>query len=141
MLRSLSGRNLPKSVGWIAVFVVSATSAPAFGQQSNGNKLSFGESPVDAIAAKIKSDLKSAKEAKSTTIEAGEVQAPMPDKQAAGDRMPPPAKPARPHKAVTSQKVKSLEANALKCQTAEEALVLLTFGFFVWCEDFTPPFY
>ncbi len=123
-LRSLAGRNCPKFVGWIAVLVVSATSAPAFGQQSNGNKVSFGESAVDAIAAKIKIDLKTTRETKSPSPDGGTAQTPAPDKRVPDDSPPKVAKPARPHKAVTSQKVKSLEASALKCQTAEEALVI-----------------
>ena len=72
---------------------------------------SFGDSLVDAIAARIKADLKEKPSVPTS-----------PDVDSSSKNKP--VKTAGPVKPVTSQRVRLLESNALKCQAAEEAMVL-----------------
>lgn len=86
------------------------------GPKASADKESFSESAVDAIAARIKADLKALEPKTPTPTTTSN-----PDAKPETPKGP---KPTGPIKAVTSQKVKSLESNALKCQTADEALLL-----------------
>ncbi|MDB5346798.1 MAG: hhoB [Schlesneria sp.] len=122
-----------KLVDWIAIALVSVTwCSITLGQQAD--KISFGESPVDGVAAKIGIELKSTKPTDATAPDAAaasKLEKPL----TSADTTKKEAKPGKPGKAVTSQKVKTLEANALKCQTAEEALIL--YKFFMAAPDTT----
>ncbi|MBS0204801.1 MAG: trypsin-like peptidase domain-containing protein [Planctomycetes bacterium] len=92
------------------------TSLPVHGQAPSKKVTGelYENSPVDAIAARIRTELKSL-----SPIQPEAPTKPTPEKPTKA----PPAV-ARP---VTSSKVKVLEANALKCQSAEEALTLYKF--------------
>jgi S1-C subfamily serine protease len=114
-----------KLVDWIAIALVSVTwCSISLGQQAD--KISFGESPVDGVAAKIRTELKSTKASDAASPDATATS--MPEKaMPSQDKTTTATKTPKPTKPVTSQKVKTLEANALKCQTAEEAQTLYKF--------------
>lgn len=107
----------PKCAGGIAILIVLATCCSAtLAQQPD--KISFDASPVDALASKIKIDLQALK----TTESAAPATAP---DEAASDRVAlVDTKASNPGAPLTSPKLKALEAAAMKCQTAEESLVL-----------------
>jgi S1-C subfamily serine protease len=129
-LRTSSSRSF---VGCVAIAVICLTWCSNSLAQQN-DKTSFLESAVDGIAAKIRIELKSTKPTEAPAPDASAASKPEKTIPSAGKTKTEPKAPTsiRP---VTSQKIKTLEANALKCQTAEEALVL--YKFFMAAPDTT----
>ena len=121
-LRTSGSRSF---VGCLAMAVTCATWC-SIGLAQQNEKTSFGESPVDGIAAKIRIELKSAKATAAASPDSTATSTPEKTMPSAGNTKTE-TKTLKPTRPVTSQKVKTLEANALKCQTAEEALALYKF--------------
>ncbi len=109
---------LVAAAGWTSI---------GHGQTSGkGASETFADSPVDAIAARIRADLKALKAtAPSDTPTTGSPNKPVPEKEpSTGTPTKSPAKTPGTPKAISSPKVRAVETNAQKCQTAEEALLL-----------------
>ncbi len=134
-LRPKSGSRFNRQV-LVGLLVVAIACSTSHGQQPAKSASSkadvFADSQVDAIAARIKADLKALHSAEATKSEPTAPEAtsttkpaPTPDKNSSGNSTKgaskPPAAPAKP---ITSQKVRAVEVNAQKCQTADEAVLL-----------------
>lgn len=109
--------------GIAAIFCFAIFSPLTLAQQKE--KTSFEESPVDRITVKIRAELKTVTPAKPTTTDSESTS--KPGKPSPADEKKADPIPSNPTRPVTSQKVKALESNAMKCQTADEALALYKF--------------
>lgn len=106
---------------WVFAVLAVLCAATCFGdrtyaQFSPKNAVeAFGDSPVDAIAARIKADVERMKSAAPAVPQPTKLQpTPAAENVSRTTKFKPP----------TAARVKAVEANAQKCQTADEALVL-----------------
>lgn len=107
----------------VAFLVVTCASDKSYAQFSPKNAVeAFGDSPVDAIAVRIKADLTRMKSAAPSVPVVPPSTKPQPPNGTESVSKPTSKKPNS--KPPTAARVKAVEANAQKCQTADEALVL-----------------
>lgn len=87
---------------------------------SAGRTESFGESAVDGIAARIRTEVKGLKPAAAPES----VSTPQPDKVPPAGTSPSPSRVPASIRTISAARIRALETNAQKCQTADEALSL-----------------
>ncbi|MFO1043923.1 MAG: trypsin-like peptidase domain-containing protein [Planctomycetaceae bacterium] len=103
-------------VAFAALCVFTASSESGYAQFAPRNAVEvFGDSPVDSIAAKIKADVSRTKAEAKTPSEGTKPPTPSGAESVSREtKFKPP----------TAARVKAVEANAQKCQTADEAIIL-----------------